>query len=119
MRYPAAAMEVPGDLQHAGIKFSYDPKAGFYRPVNLGVGVDVATPPPASEMFPAVTAALMMCRKDEFLSLGGFDEGYQYGYEDVDLAHANNGGACPDCGGPVEHEGGCCVCHVCGFSECA
>ena len=39
--------------------------------------------------------------------------------EDVDLAHANNGGACPDCGGPVEHEGGCCVCRVCGFSECA
>ena len=36
-----------------------------------------------------------------------------------ELLHANNGGACPDCGGPVEHEGGCCVCHVCGFSECA
>jgi len=32
---------------------------------------------------------------------------------------ASNGGACPDCGGPVEHEGGCCVCHACGFSECA
>ncbi len=31
----------------------------------------------------------------------------------------NNGGACPDCGGPVEHEGGCCVCHACGYSECA
>ncbi|SEA15631.1 ribonucleoside-diphosphate reductase class II [Desulfuromusa kysingii] len=31
----------------------------------------------------------------------------------------NNGGACPDCGGPVEHEGGCCVCRACGFSECA
>ncbi len=31
----------------------------------------------------------------------------------------NNGGACPDCGGPVEYEGGCCVCHACGFSECA
>jgi len=30
-----------------------------------------------------------------------------------------NSGACPDCGGPVEHEGGCCVCHACGYSECA
>ena len=40
-------------------------------------------------------------------------------HEEADLTHANNGGACPDCGGPVEHEGGCCVCHVCGFSECA
>jgi ribonucleoside-diphosphate reductase alpha chain len=37
-----------------------------------------------------------------------------------DLAgHSQSGGACPECGGPVEHEGGCCVCHACGYSECA
>ncbi len=28
-------------------------------------------------------------------------------------------GACPECGSPMEQEGGCSVCHVCGFSECA
>jgi ribonucleoside-diphosphate reductase alpha chain len=28
-------------------------------------------------------------------------------------------GACPDCGGIVEHEGGCVVCRLCGYSECA
>jgi ribonucleoside-diphosphate reductase alpha chain len=28
-------------------------------------------------------------------------------------------GACPECGGVVEHEGGCSVCRVCGYSECA
>jgi ribonucleoside-diphosphate reductase alpha chain len=28
-------------------------------------------------------------------------------------------GACPECGWIVEHEGGCSVCHVCGYSECA
>jgi len=27
-------------------------------------------------------------------------------------------GACPECGGRVEHEGGCAVCHSCGYSEC-
>ncbi|UCG77229.1 MAG: vitamin B12-dependent ribonucleotide reductase [Nitrospirota bacterium] len=27
-------------------------------------------------------------------------------------------GACPDCGGAVEHEGGCAVCHDCGFTKC-
>jgi ribonucleoside-diphosphate reductase alpha chain len=27
-------------------------------------------------------------------------------------------GACPECGGIVEHEGGCAVCHLCGYSEC-
>ncbi|GAB4389343.1 MAG: vitamin B12-dependent ribonucleotide reductase [Thermodesulfovibrionales bacterium] len=28
-------------------------------------------------------------------------------------------GACPDCGGAVEHEGGCAVCHNCGFTRCS
>ena len=28
-------------------------------------------------------------------------------------------GACPECGGQIEHEGGCAVCRSCGFSECA
>lgn len=38
---------------------------------------------------------------------------------EVKVKTVNNGGACPECGGPVEHEGGCCVCHACGYSECA
>ncbi|HOH72888.1 MAG TPA: vitamin B12-dependent ribonucleotide reductase [Syntrophales bacterium] len=28
-------------------------------------------------------------------------------------------GACPECGGIVSHEGGCAVCRICGYSECA
>lgn len=28
-------------------------------------------------------------------------------------------GSCPDCGSVVEHEGGCIVCRVCGFSRCS
>lgn len=28
-------------------------------------------------------------------------------------------GACPECGGAVEHEGGCAVCHSCGFTKCS
>ncbi len=27
-------------------------------------------------------------------------------------------GACPDCGGAVEHDSGCIVCRICGFSKC-
>lgn len=27
-------------------------------------------------------------------------------------------GACPECGGIIEHEGGCCCCKSCGYSEC-
>ena len=29
-----------------------------------------------------------------------------------------NSGACPECGGQIEHESGCSVCRSCGFSDC-
>jgi len=29
-----------------------------------------------------------------------------------------NMGACPDCGAVLEHESGCVVCRLCGFSKC-
>lgn len=38
--------------------------------------------------------------------------------------HKDNGnpvmliGACPECGGSVEHESGCVICHNCGFTKC-
>jgi ribonucleoside-diphosphate reductase alpha chain len=31
----------------------------------------------------------------------------------------NMAGACPECGGSLEHESGCSVCRACGFSKCA
>ncbi len=42
------------------------------------------------------------------------------GRRDASLADDAKGfGACPECGGVVEHEGGCHVCRSCGYSECA
>ncbi len=41
------------------------------------------------------------------------------GYDMHDVKAKQERGACPECGGIVEHEGGCSVCHVCGYSECA
>ena len=40
------------------------------------------------------------------------------GYETVREKVALIKGACPECGGIVEHEGGCAVCRICGYSEC-
>ncbi|MFU8819553.1 MAG: vitamin B12-dependent ribonucleotide reductase [Desulfurivibrio sp.] len=42
------------------------------------------------------------------------------GHRDNSLVAQTNAmfGACPECGGVIEHEGGCCVCHACGYSEC-
>ncbi|MBI5231452.1 MAG: vitamin B12-dependent ribonucleotide reductase, partial [Coriobacteriales bacterium] len=31
----------------------------------------------------------------------------------------NLSGACPECGGTLEHESGCAVCRACGYSKCA
>jgi ribonucleoside-diphosphate reductase alpha chain len=41
------------------------------------------------------------------------------GYETDVEKTAFERGACPECGGVVEHEGGCAVCRVCAYSECA
>jgi len=40
------------------------------------------------------------------------------GYETVQEKVAMMKGACPECGGIMEHEGGCAVCRICGYSEC-
>jgi ribonucleoside-diphosphate reductase alpha chain len=39
----------------------------------------------------------------------------------IDFGETQNGGAgaCPDCGGAMEPEGGCLVCRDCGYSQCA
>jgi ribonucleoside-diphosphate reductase alpha chain len=44
-------------------------------------------------------------------------QSHEEGMENPHFSQA--GGACPECGGAIEHEGGCCVCHACGYSECA
>lgn len=41
------------------------------------------------------------------------------GHAEVVEAVGFERGACPDCGGVMEHEGGCAVCRVCAYSECA
>jgi len=71
-----------GALQHGGVGFRYDTEFKFYRPYNIQSGVDLGQ---GLITVDCVTAALAACRKVDFLEVGGFDEGYNYGYEDVDL----------------------------------
>lgn len=78
-------VEPIGKIQHAGIRFFEDITNNCYRGYNLGeqYGRDAALEDRG--IFPAVTAAAMLCRREEFLSVGGFCEEYVYGMEDVDL----------------------------------
>lgn len=56
----------------------------------------------------------------ESLSLGGVSVPEEHRDKlDFTLAsEINKRGACPDCGGTVEHSDGCLVCRGCGYSEC-
>jgi len=74
---------------HVGIKLAPSLAAGsshgkLYLPVEIADDDGV---PPGDYDVPAVTAALVVCRKSDFLAVRGFDEGYVYGLEDVDLCH--------------------------------
>jgi O-antigen biosynthesis protein len=83
--FPSDHPRYPRALQHGGIKFRPDPQHFFHRPFNLGITARISDTPHVPEKFPAVTAALTACRRQDFLRAGGFCEDYLYGYEDVDL----------------------------------
>ena len=72
-----------GTIQHAGIKFDQF-KYPFHR--YFGVDRDVKAVNEDKE-YPAVTGACMLVNKKEFLDMGGFDEKYWLGWEDIDLCN--------------------------------
>ncbi|MBS7697982.1 MULTISPECIES: glycosyltransferase [unclassified Chelatococcus] len=72
-------------VHHDGISFGVaraDGEGMLYRPLEVS---DAPEPVAGGADVPAVTAAAMMMRRADFLAIGGFDEGYVYGQEDVDL----------------------------------
>jgi GT2 family glycosyltransferase len=69
-------------IQHLGVRFTLS--GHVYWPYEVNV-----QSPGAENLFsacevPAVTAAVMLARKKDFLADCGFDTGYFYGYEDVE-----------------------------------
>lgn len=66
-----------GTTQHSGVYFRRDAQ-GRLEAFNRTV-------PAETGRVPAVTAACMLIDRADFEALGGFDEGYRNGYEDVDL----------------------------------
>ncbi len=68
-----------GLLDHCGV---------YFTPEGFGEHAwrDQSSPPRESYLeWPAVTAACCVLRRKVFLELGGFDEGFRNGYEDVDF----------------------------------
>ena len=71
-------------VQHAGIAFRYE--GDFFRPYNMGNGkrTDDASVI-NSQQRSTLTAACLLVSKDVYFDVGGLDEHYLYGYEDVDF----------------------------------
>ena len=68
-----------GLIDHAGILFTSDGTPQHF-------GMDTVTPPPEEfRRFPAVTGACWLVPRDLFVRLGGFNEDYRNGFEDVDF----------------------------------
>jgi len=73
------------ETHHRGIQFRPRIQASgevTYHPAEVA---DEYSDIGAAYELPAVTGAALLCRKADFQAVGGFDEAYFYGMEDVDL----------------------------------
>jgi tetratricopeptide (TPR) repeat protein len=71
-----------GTIQHAGVAFS----RVWFTPYHIYSGLPADAPcVNRRREFQSITAACMLVRREVFEAVGGFDEGYRNGFEDVDL----------------------------------
>ncbi len=86
-------------LQHGGVGFRIDD--GVALPEPLGAGSDALSDWAAAVRdVPALTAACLLVRRSAFDAVDGFDPGYDYGLEDVDLCLRLG-----DAGGGLRYDG--------------
>lgn len=82
---PGVVPTLPAPYHHIGVRFRWGKRRRYLTPY------EVLPRPHDGELsrhpshFPAVTGAVIMCQRTDFLELGGFSEDYIYGYEDIDL----------------------------------
>jgi GT2 family glycosyltransferase len=77
------ALQPATEVQHLGIRFKAN-GAGYwpYEAAPSAVRNELEH---AGQVVPAVTGAVLLCRKADFELAGGFDPRYFYGFEDVEL----------------------------------
>ena len=75
-----AFMQAP--VQHLGVRFKLS--NGAYWPYEA-TSDDKNEAEYSAQIVPAVTAAAMLCRKEDFFRAGQFDPSYFYGFEDVEF----------------------------------
>lgn len=71
------------EVQHLGIRFTLH--EGKYRPYEAAPSLRHREQESDTQAVAGVTGAVLLCRREEFEAVGGFDTDYFYGFEDVDL----------------------------------
>jgi len=71
--------------QHLGVQLDFTGSNRVCRPFDVRYAPQLLGVNATAWRVPSVTGAVMMCRREDFLSVGGFNEEYFYGYEDMDL----------------------------------
>ena len=71
------------EVQHLGVRFKLNDRG--YWPYEAAPSSRHREAEYAPQAVPAVTGAVLMCRRDDFEQVGGFDPAYFYGFEDVEL----------------------------------
>jgi GT2 family glycosyltransferase len=71
--------------QHTGVYFSPMTQNNWLRPYESRKSLENGLTLPDAMKAAAVTGAFMAMRRSDFEAVGGFDEAYSYGLEDVDL----------------------------------
>jgi GT2 family glycosyltransferase len=72
-------------VYHAGVRFLWNVVERRLRPYHIRPNPLDARLAVEAAALPAVTASVLMCRRRDFLEVGGFSEAYFYGLEDVDF----------------------------------
>lgn len=75
----------PPLIQHLGVHYSPAPQDRAVHPIETRYQPHLHEVHRTAWKVPTVTGAFLACRHEDFDALGGFDEKYNYGYEDVDL----------------------------------
>jgi GT2 family glycosyltransferase len=71
------------EVQHLGVRFKLNDRG--YWPYEAAPSTLRREAEYVPQVVPAVTGAVLLCRKSDFESAGGFDTDYFYGFEDVEL----------------------------------
>ncbi|WP_195904253.1 glycosyltransferase family protein [Microvirga lotononidis] len=82
----APGWDARAPVQHLGVFMKPGIENGFLRPYESRLTRETPVLPNARQSRPAVTAAFIAMRRSDFDTVGGFDEAYSYGLEDVDLS---------------------------------